>query len=112
MTGFALLEVVIALLIISLGLLTSTGMQLFALRYNQESYFHSLASVQLLSMTERLRANISEANRRVELNRWNQLNAQLLPQGEGSYQCQNNYCEVKIKWQMHLVHSLSMSAYL
>ncbi len=112
MQGFALIEVLIALFILSFGLLSITDMQLSALSRSREAYYSSLAITQLDSMLERLRANVASDARNDELRRWNQLNLILLPQGEGSYHCQESACEVRLSWRYKQAHSLSLSAHL
>ncbi len=109
MKGFSLLEVLIALLILSVGLLGVVGMQLSGIKYTDEAYFHSLATTQLSSMMERLRANHSSESRGREFQRWNTLNALLLPEGEGTYACQNDACTVDLRWKFETTHLLEMS---
>ena len=101
MKGFALIEVLVALLILSAGLFGIVAMQLSALRHSQDAYWHSLATTQLSSFFDCLRVNRSDIARAKELNRWNVLNARLLPEGEGSYQCSDTQCEIKVMWSTH-----------
>lgn len=109
MKGFALIEVLVALLIVSIGLLGIAGMQVSALRYSQDAYWHSLATTQISSFFECLRVNRSGSVRAKELDRWNQLNARLLPQGEGSYQCDGHgTCDIHLSWTVRVKHTLSM----
>jgi type IV pilus assembly protein PilV len=112
MQGFTLLEVLVALFILSFGLLGIAGLQLTALQQSQDSYAQSLAVIQLFSMQERLRANKSAETRNRELADWNASNARLLSHGKGSYQCQANVCVITIRWQTHKEHMLSLSGYL
>ncbi|MDF3055021.1 MAG: hypothetical protein K0Q74_928 [Gammaproteobacteria bacterium] len=109
MKGFSLLEVILALLILSVGLLAIAGMQLSGIKYTDEAYFRSLAATQLSSMMERLRANRSNNWRERDFQRWNTLNAELLPEGEGRYICQNDYCTVYISWKFNKIQTLSLS---
>ena len=110
--GFTLLEVLLAMFILSFALLSITGMQLSALSHSRESYYYNLAVMQLNCMLERLRANTSITARNNELQRWNQINTRLLPQGQGSYQCQEHACTVSISWRNKRQQSLSFSALL
>lgn len=109
MKGFSLLEVMLALFILSVGLLGMVGMQLSAMKYTDEAYFQSLATTQLSSMMERLRANHSSESRERDFQRWNVLNATLLPEGEGRYSCQNDYCTVHVNWKFKTTHALDIS---
>ncbi len=112
MKGFALIEVLIALLVLSVGLLSITGMQLSALQHSQEAYLHSVATTQLASMLERLRVNHSANVRERELAEWNRINVNLLPHGSGSYHCMGELCTVNIVWQAKQQQSISVSAYV
>ncbi|ABI56212.1 type IV pilus modification protein PilV [Alkalilimnicola ehrlichii MLHE-1] len=55
--GFTLLEVLIALVIISVGLLGVLALQANMLSYSHSAYLSSMASVQALDLEERMRAN-------------------------------------------------------
>ncbi|MDY6943855.1 MAG: type IV pilus modification protein PilV [Pseudomonadota bacterium] len=59
--GFTLFEVLIALLILSVGLLGVAGIQLFGVRFQQNAYFRSQASVIAYDMIDRIRANSDAA---------------------------------------------------
>jgi type IV pilus assembly protein PilV len=55
--GFTLLEVMVALLILSVGLLGLAGLQIAGLRSNQNSYYRLQATLLAQDLTERMRAN-------------------------------------------------------
>jgi type IV pilus assembly protein PilV len=55
--GFSLLEVLIALLILSIGLLGIAGLQVFSLKYNHQSYERTQATVMIYDILDRMRAN-------------------------------------------------------
>jgi len=55
--GFTLLEVLIALLVLSIGLLGLAGLQAKGLSYNQSAYLRSVATAQAYNMADRIRAN-------------------------------------------------------
>jgi type IV pilus assembly protein PilV len=59
--GFTLLEILIALLIVSFGLLGIAGLQLVTLKTNVSSQHRSLASHYAQNIAERMRANASAA---------------------------------------------------
>lgn len=65
--GVSLLEVLIAVVVLSIGLLGMAGLQLSALRNNQSASERSNAVMQLYSITEALRAD-SDAVRKGEFN--------------------------------------------
>lgn len=56
-TGFTLLEVMIALVIFSIGLLGLAGLQAGGLRTNTQAQLRTIAVIQAYDMAERIRAN-------------------------------------------------------
>ncbi|WEF35514.1 type IV pilus modification protein PilV [Pseudoduganella chitinolytica] len=59
--GFTLIEVLVALLVLAVGLIGGTAMQLHAMRARQESALLSAAVQAAVSMAERIRANPGQA---------------------------------------------------
>ena len=59
--GFSLIEVMIALLITSVGLLGLAALQVSAMKYNHNAYLRSQATFLAKDMTERMRANRTAA---------------------------------------------------
>lgn len=109
MKGFSLIEVMLALLILSIGLLGIAGMQLKSFKNINDAYYHSAAIIRLSSMMERLRSNTSGEARARELLRWNAINAAVLPGGEGSYSCYADNCTVTINWQNKTIQTQRIS---
>ena len=60
-SGITLIEVLIAVLVLSIGLLGIAGMQASALTSNSTSYQYTMASMLVESMAERMRANSTGA---------------------------------------------------
>lgn len=56
-SGFSLIEVLIAVVVISVGFLATARMQIESLRGSQGAYFHSQANFMVREMTDRIRAN-------------------------------------------------------
>jgi len=56
-SGFTLLEVLVAIVVLSLGLLGLAGLQAATLRNNQIAYYRSIAIQQTYDMADRIRAN-------------------------------------------------------
>lgn len=56
--GTTLIEVLISLLILSIGLLGMTGLQTVSLRNTQSAYFRTQASISSNDIVERIRANL------------------------------------------------------
>src|SRR5262245_19238595 len=59
--GVSLIEVLVAVLILSIGMLGIAGLQARALKYSQSSYERSAAVIQAQSITDSMRANAAEA---------------------------------------------------
>lgn len=55
--GFTMIEVLVALVVLSVGLLGLAGMQLTGLRYNQGAYSRSQAALMANDIIDRMRAN-------------------------------------------------------
>lgn len=102
MNGFSLIEVLVTLIILSLGLLSIAGIEIVALRNTQQAYLRSVATTQIAAMLERLRANQSDIARNNEYQRWNVANQRLLPQANGEYHCNKNICTVILTWHDHV----------
>jgi len=60
-SGFSLIEVLVALVILSVGLLGLAGLQATSLRANQTSLQSSQAAILAYDMADRVRANITNA---------------------------------------------------
>jgi type IV pilus assembly protein PilV len=56
-SGFSLLEVLVAIIVLSLGLLGLAGLQAASLRNNQIAYYRAIATQQTYDMADRIRAN-------------------------------------------------------
>lgn len=56
-SGFTLMEILIALLVLSIGLLGIASMQMQGMRNNQSAYLKSQASILAYDMADRMRAN-------------------------------------------------------
>lgn len=112
--GLSLLEVLVTIVVLSLGLLGLAGLQAASLRNNQTAYYRSIATQQAYDMADRMRANLagvragdysalgtnipadpacfatgcSAADMAVTDHRqWNTNNSVLLPGGQGTVQC-------------------------
>ena len=58
-SGFTLLEIMVAIVVLSLGLLGLAGLQAASLRNNQTAYYRSIATQQAYDIADRLRANLA-----------------------------------------------------
>ncbi|MEX0731358.1 MAG: type IV pilus modification protein PilV [Aquisalimonadaceae bacterium] len=97
--GFSLLEVLVAILILSIGLLGLAGLQAASLRANQNAYFTSQSNLLAYDIVDRMRANRQAAQNggyniaigdplptgddqaAADLKAWHGLILNLLPQG-------------------------------
>lgn len=112
--GFTLLEILVAIVVISLGLLGLAGLQAASLINNQTAQHRSIATQQAYDMADRIRANLAGvatgaydalgantpadpgciaggctvANMVVtDHSQWNTNNGRLLPNGSGTVDC-------------------------
>jgi len=60
-SGFSLIEVMVALLVLSIGLLGLASLQSTTVRYNYGAYLHSQATALAYDMADRMRGNRDEA---------------------------------------------------
>ncbi len=119
MGGFSLLEVLISLIILSIGLLGLAALQATSLKANHGAYQRSQAIFLAYDMMDRMRANRTAAlagsyNRAMgdaaptpgdlatrDVNDWLTVFVNvLLPAGDGSIACSNatNVCTVVVAW--------------
>jgi type IV pilus assembly protein PilV len=109
-TGFTLLEILIALFILSFSLLGIAALQTSALHHAQDAYLRSVASVQAVNLAER---SLAESITAEEINAWNVENATLLPDGTGVYKSLTNYHKIIVSWKSHFSteNVVSLSVY-
>lgn len=120
--GVSLLEVLLSIVILSIGMLGIANLQLSASRFNHSAGLRSIAAQQAYNMMDRIRANKSGANAGAynnlsglprapscstctgsqiaikDISEWNTENATLLPQGQGSVLANGNVFTVTIHW--------------
>lgn len=59
--GFTLIEVLVALVVMSIGLLGLAALQLQGMKYNSDAYFRTQATTLAYDMIDRMRANATAA---------------------------------------------------
>lgn len=59
--GYGLIEVLVAVLVLAIGLLGLAGLQTQSLRFNNEAYFRTQATLLAMDMADRLRSNFETA---------------------------------------------------
>lgn len=123
-SGFAMLEVLIAILVVSIGLLGIARLQTAGIRFNHTSYLKSQAALQAHDMADRLRENqlgvssgaydnLSGSSSdpgciasgcaagqlaQYDYHTWSQANTALLPAGQGSVTRQGNAFLITVRW--------------
>lgn len=76
--GFSLIEILISLFILAIILLGYDAMLMMAARYNRSAYFYTIATWQLFSLNERLRA-VGHGHDYAQMVIWQQQNQRLFP---------------------------------
>lgn len=123
-SGFAMIEVLITVLVLSVGLLGIARLQAAGIRYNHVSYLKSQAALQAYDMADRLRENQQGVSTGAYNNlsgsssnpaciasdcpaaqlaqyddfAWNQANAALLPNGQGSVIRSAESFVITVRW--------------
>lgn len=123
--GYTLFEVMIAVLIVSGGMIALGSLMLNSLRYSKESSNRFVATQQLYEMADRMRANhkgvssgyydaatgIPTANScrtspctisnlaSFDINEWNTKNSRVLPKGAGEIQKNGDSFLIMVSWQ-------------
>jgi type IV pilus assembly protein PilV len=120
-SGFTLLEVLIALLILAVGLLGLAALHTVGLRSNHSAYQRTQATILTYDMMDRLRSNRNRAmsgNYNLllaatpaggdgaapleddDLSEWITNLGALLPNGDGEVACDaNGFCTIFVEWQ-------------
>lgn len=111
-SGFTMMEVLVTIIVMSIGLLGLASMQSRSIQYSQHAYYHGIAAQQARDMADRMRSNIQgvlagfydningipvapvcfdpNANcttlgiSQFDAFQWNSANANVLPQGTGT----------------------------
>lgn len=115
--GVGLIEVLVALLVLSFGMLGLAGLQMWSLRFNQSAMGRGMAVVQTHSIVDAMRANRSAARTKqfnikfddkvpegnsftlVSLRAWRQSLLDELGAGaSGEIDCDGSLCTVSVRW--------------
>jgi prepilin-type N-terminal cleavage/methylation domain-containing protein len=97
MNGFSFVEVLVALLLLSVGMLHFMQQQTKLKSSLQHTYFKSVALQQALSLLDRWEANSNKTDQLVE---WNDENKELLPGGRGECRFDGNRVSISICWKL------------
>lgn len=115
--GVGLIEVLIALLVLSFGMLGMAGLQMWSLKYNQSAMERGMAVVQSHTIADAMRADRAAALRdefdigleaaapsgntfpQMSLRNWRQsVRDALGPDATGSVECNGALCTIRIRW--------------
>ena len=114
--GATLIEVLVALLVLSIGLLGVAALQVNALTTNQSAHVRSQASVLAYDIADRMRANrvvalaggynttyaatiaSPAALNEIDLANWKAALANTLPTGEGELATVGNIAVIRVRW--------------
>jgi type IV pilus assembly protein PilV len=115
--GVGLIEVLIALLVLSFGMLGMAGLQMWSLKYNQSAMERGMAVVQTHTIADAMRADRAAALRdefdigidasapsgntfpQVSVRAWRtSVQAALGPTATGSVECNGAVCTIRIRW--------------
>ena len=109
-SGFSVLEVLIALMIITTALLGIISLQSLALRQVHAADLENVAMEQAEALLERFRANCSPAAFAQEFSSVQQQLSHFLPQGRCEYRCSGTACTISMFWQNHGEQALTLSS--
>lgn len=120
--GFSLLEVLISIIVLTIGLLGVAALQGSSIRYNHSAQLRAIAIAQGHSMADRIKANKAGAEAgaynavsgtpsqtsctactptqlaQYDAWKWNTVNASLLPSGQGTVTGNNNRYTITVRW--------------
>ena len=115
-SGFSLIEVLVAIVVLSIGLLGLAGLQATGLRQNQSASYRSTATVLAYDIVDAMRANRADARNdkytialaaaaptgaavyQQDLNNWLTEIALRLPAGDGAVSVVNDVVTVTVQW--------------
>jgi len=93
--GFSMIELLVAMLIFSIGLLGIASMQVTGMRMTRDAELMGRASLYVSSMAEKIRANPSAL---VDTDEWNQTIQAALPNGIGNVTTVNQMHTISVSW--------------
>ncbi len=116
--GVAMLEVLIAFFVLSVGLMGLAALQVKAVQYNQGAYMRSQATLAAYDILDRMRLNRPAVSGngynitsfggdpasnsgmvKEDVDAWKAVLAGNLPDGEGKIDCSSNLCTISIQWK-------------
>lgn len=99
MKGFALLEVLIALLLLSISLTTVASLLLNAIRVNDQAYLRTQANVQLDNAIDYFLLHQDEMTLADRQTNWQQQVQSYLPQGAIAFNLNEGLYQIRVLWR-------------
>lgn len=98
--GFSLLEFLIALVLLTIGILSFAQAEVSALRDAQTAYLQTTAQLQVAAIADQLRSCQGLASNCIsrEKTLWQSDNASLLPQPVSEVSPCRPYCKIALRW--------------
>lgn len=98
--GFSLLEVLVALVILTIALLGISRIGLLALCEQQAAYFRTIANIQAQSIADRVRLSVEHCPEFLDqfVREWQAENKTLLPQSNSRIEISPNNYLIVIQW--------------
>ena len=97
--GFAMIEVLVSMGLISLVLLSLLIYQISLIKSTFQINLKAIAHMQLVNFSEMLLVNTDDVQRNTAFSVWNKVNNNLLPQGDGVWnQVADHQCEITVHW--------------
>ncbi len=96
--GWSLIELLVAIVIASIGVVTLSRYQSRALMMSTHALYGSLAIQQSINLRQIILENSNKVNRKKLYAEWNGLNKKLLPSGSGNFNCDKK-CKIWVTWQ-------------
>jgi len=110
--GVSMVEVLVTLIVLSIGALGVAGTQLVAMRDNQSAMLRSQAVILGYDLFDRMRSNpgadynlalgapapTGSSTADLDLDDWLSNGAAALPAGQGGVSCASSHCSVTLEW--------------
>lgn len=108
--GFTLIEILVTVIVLSIGLLGLAGLQATSLKFNSTAYQRSQATSLAYDIIDRMRANAPSAAQYIDnvsprgalttqdIQEWSQAITNTLPSGTGSIAQNGNIFTIIIQW--------------
>lgn len=99
MCGFAMIEVLVSMGIVSLVFLSLLAYQISLLKNSDQLLFQAIAQVQLMNFAQMLRVNADSTYQNKSKSLWNRDNKRLLPDGHGDFELEDDHqCHLVLNW--------------